>query len=115
MIGAGVLAIAVGIVMFVEEMMDFFPLLFFCFFVFAMSFVTLGMLAVKIIRKIRTKKAKETIAFSAYSHCAPMISKMEPVAEVSGDPRTAALNQIAQINAAAKAAKAQENAGNAQV
>ena len=73
------------------------------------------MLAVKIIRKIRTKKAKETISFSAYSHCAPMISKMEPVEEVYGDPRTTALNQIAQINAAAKAAKAQENAGNAQV
>lgn len=95
MIGAAVLAIAVGIVLFVKEIMEIFPLLFFCFFVFAISFVTLGMLAVRIIRKIRAGKAKEIISSSAYSHCAPMISKLDYVQGDLNDPRAEALNALA--------------------
>lgn len=110
MIGAGALGVAAIILMLVHETMKPLPAIFFGFFVFALSFVTLGMLAVKIIRKIRTKKAKETISFSAYSHCAPLISKMEAVEEIAGDPRTEALNQIARLKALAAAAKPGENA-----
>ena len=115
MLGAGVLGIAAFILMLVQEVMKPFPAIFFGFFVFALSFVTLGMLAVKMIRKIRAGKARETISFSAYSHCAPMISKMEAVEEIAGDPRTEALNQIARLKASADTTKPRENAaGNGQ-
>ena len=97
MIGAAVLAIAVGVVLFVEQWMDLFPLLFFTFFVFAVSFVTLGLLSVKIIRKIRAVKALETISGAAYSHCEPIISKMDYVQGDSNDPRISTLNALAAL------------------